>query len=35
MRHVLSLFDYENKDHELVGKPDPQIVGRARDVIGE
>jgi polyphosphate kinase 2 (PPK2 family) len=35
MRHVLSLFDYENKDHELVGQPDPLLVGRARDVIEE
>ncbi|MCH5644023.1 MULTISPECIES: polyphosphate kinase 2 [unclassified Gordonia (in: high G+C Gram-positive bacteria)] len=35
MRHVLSLFDYEGKNTELVGAPDPLIVGRARDVVGE
>jgi polyphosphate kinase len=26
MRHVLSKFDYDNKDHEVVGRPDPLIV---------
>ncbi|VFA89500.1 polyphosphate kinase 2 [Gordonia paraffinivorans] len=35
MRHVLSLFEYEGKNHEFVGTPDPLIVGRARDIIGE
>jgi polyphosphate kinase 2 (PPK2 family) len=29
MRHVLTKFDYDNKDHEVVGRPDPLIVGRA------
>jgi len=29
MRHVLNEFDYENKDHDVVGRPDPLIVGRA------
>jgi len=29
MRHVLSKFDYDEKDHDVVGEPDPQIVGRA------
>ena len=29
MRHVLSKFDYDNKDHEVVDRPDPLIVGRA------
>ena len=29
MRHVLGKFDYENKDHEIVGHADPLIVGRA------
>jgi len=29
MRHVLSRFDYENKDAELVGAPDPLILGPA------
>ncbi|AZG46148.1 polyphosphate kinase 2 [Gordonia insulae] len=35
MRHVLSLFDYEGKNPEFVGTPDPLIVGRARDLVGE
>ncbi|MDL9936951.1 polyphosphate kinase 2 [Gordonia sp. ABSL1-1] len=35
MRHVLNLFDYDGKNHEFVGTPDPLIVGRARDVVGE
>lgn len=29
MRHLLAKFDYADKDHELVGEPDPLIVGRA------
>src|ERR1700742_1904424 len=29
MRHVLSKFDYDNKDHEVGGRPAPLIVGRA------
>jgi polyphosphate kinase len=29
MRHLLAKFDYDEKDDELVGEPDPQIVGRA------
>jgi polyphosphate kinase 2 len=29
MRHVLSRFDYPNKDPEIVGTPDPRIVGSA------
>jgi polyphosphate kinase 2 len=29
MRHLLSKFDYDDKDEEAVGEPDPQIVGRA------
>jgi len=29
MRHVLGKFEYEGKDHEVVGEPDPLIVGRA------
>jgi polyphosphate kinase 2 len=37
MRHVLHRSDYEGKDPEVVGVPDPLIVGRASDVyeIGE
>jgi polyphosphate kinase 2 len=29
MRYVLAISDYDGKDHEVVGVPDPQIVGRA------
>ena len=29
MRHVLSRFDYENKDVEVVGSPDPRLIGPA------
>ena len=29
MRHVLSRFAYDNKDDEVVGRPDPLIVGPA------
>ena len=27
MRHVLEQFDYDGKDHEIVGKPDRKIIG--------
>jgi polyphosphate kinase 2 len=29
MRHLLAKCDYDDKDHEVVGEPDPSIVGRA------
>ena len=29
MRYVLSRFDYPDKDAEVVGTPDPRIVGTA------
>jgi polyphosphate kinase len=29
MRHVLSKFDYDNEKYDVVGLPDPLIVGRA------
>ncbi|SDK84933.1 polyphosphate kinase 2 [Nonomuraea jiangxiensis] len=35
MRHVLSLFDYDNKDHDVVGVPDPRIVISAGDIFDE
>jgi polyphosphate kinase 2 len=37
MRHVLSQFDYPEKDHEVVGKPDKKIVGKASKIfeVGE
>jgi polyphosphate kinase len=34
MRHFLSALDYPNKDHAVVGVPDPLIVGRAAQVLG-
>ena len=33
MRFVLSRFDYPGKDDELVGEPDPQIVGSAASIL--
>src|SRR5262249_36256211 len=33
MRHVLHRFDYHNKDLELVGRPDPLLVGRASQLF--
>ena len=35
MRWVLSKFDYPDKDVELVGTPDPKIIGSPRDVYDE
>ncbi|MEV6983592.1 polyphosphate kinase 2 [Sphaerisporangium sp. NPDC051017] len=35
MRHVLSLFDYDNKDESVVGTPDPLIVRSASDIVEE
>ena len=35
MRHFLSQFEYEDKDHEVVGTPDPLIVRRGRDAVGD
>jgi len=33
MRHFLSTIDYPDKDHSVVGSPDPLIVGQAHHVI--
>jgi len=33
MRYVLSRFDYADKDEDIVGKPDPLIVGPAASVL--
>jgi len=33
MRHVLSRFDYDGKDPEAVGTPDPKIVGAASILV--
>jgi polyphosphate kinase 2 (PPK2 family) len=37
MRHVLASLEYEGKDHDVVGVPDPKIVGKAADLfeVGE
>ncbi|MFC7402619.1 polyphosphate kinase 2 [Citricoccus sp. GCM10030269] len=35
MRYFLSKFEYEGKDHEVVGTPDPLIVRRGRDAVGD
>ncbi|WP_298461642.1 polyphosphate kinase 2 [uncultured Cellulomonas sp.] len=32
MRHVLARFDYAGKDPDVVGSPDPLVVGPARDL---
>ncbi|MBO9410266.1 MULTISPECIES: polyphosphate kinase 2 [unclassified Ruegeria] len=33
MRHFLSTLDYPGKNHDIVGDPDPLIVGQAHHVI--
>ncbi|MFF8830876.1 polyphosphate kinase 2 [Streptomyces sp. NPDC015131] len=33
MRHLLSRIDYDNKDEEVVGTPDPLIVGAADTLL--
>jgi polyphosphate kinase 2 len=33
MRHVLSRFDYPGKDDDVVGQPDPLIVGSAASIL--
>ncbi|MBG0829566.1 polyphosphate kinase 2 [Planomonospora sp. ID67723] len=35
MRHVLDLFEYAGKDHDIVGRPDPKIVVKAADVLDD
>jgi polyphosphate kinase 2 len=35
MRAFLSRFDYEGKDEAIVAKPDPLIVQRGRDAVGD
>ncbi|WP_336215307.1 polyphosphate kinase 2 [Nonomuraea sp. LPB2021202275-12-8] len=35
IRHVLTQFDYDNKNHEVVGVPDPLIIRTAADVLDE
>ena len=35
LRLLLSLVDYEGKDHEMVLPPDPKLVERGRDAVGD
>jgi len=35
MRYFLSRFDYPGKDDEVVGRPDPRLVMRGRDAVGD
>jgi hypothetical protein len=35
LRAFLNQFDYEGKDHSVVSIPDPLIVTRARDTVGD
>jgi hypothetical protein len=35
IRHVLSRMDFEGKDTDVVGVPDPLVVGSAADVLEE
>lgn len=35
MRHFLSRFEYDGKDAEVVGRPDPLIVQRGIDAVGD
>ena len=35
MRYYLSQFEYEGKDHSVLAEPDPLIVQRARDTVGD
>jgi len=35
MRYVLSQFDYDEKDHKVVGKPDPLILSSGEDIFQE
>ena len=35
MRHFLNQFDYDGKDPNVVYEPDPLIVKRARDTVGD
>ncbi|GAA1508836.1 polyphosphate kinase 2 [Nocardioides humi] len=35
MRHFLARFEYDGKDHEIVGQPDPLIVQRGIDAVGD
>lgn len=33
MRYVLHSFDYDGKDHDVLGAPDRLVIGRGIDLI--
>jgi polyphosphate kinase 2 len=35
VRHILATSDYPGKDKGAIGKPDPRILGRAKDLLGK
>lgn len=35
MRFFLSQFEYDGKDHDVVLRPDPRLVKRAKDTVGD
>lgn len=35
MRHFLARFDYDDKDVDVVGQPDPAVVQRGIDAVGD
>lgn len=35
MRYFLNQFDYEGKDPSVVHDPDPLLVQRGRDAVGD
>jgi polyphosphate kinase 2 len=35
MRYFLSQFEYQGKDHRVVGEADPNLVTRGRDAVGD
>lgn len=35
MRAFLSQFDYPDKNHDIIGVPDPKIVRRGREAVGD
>ena len=34
-RYFLNQFDYPEKDHQVVFEPDPRIVQRGKDAVGD
>jgi hypothetical protein len=35
MKHFLSQFDYDRKNDAVVGQPDPQLVTRGIEAVGD